>query len=339
LEKEVTHAVNAVVEFDFSFTRVYESERQKWPNKNQAQNSMVEKKILVGQMTRIAIACALICGVIAARSAEGDARILIDLGENVTLECVAIPAGTFKQGSPVTETGRNPDETLHEVRIKRDFQMAKYPVTVGQFTRFVAETNFRTEAETGPSGGYGFDGKTLTQKKEYSWRNPGFKQTDAHPVALVSALDAQAFCDWLSKKAGKKIKLPTEAQWEYACRAKTETRFYSGDKEEDAEDIAWFVRNAQGATHPVGAKRPNDFGLFDMCGNVFQWCRDNYNPYRDTPEDEPGPDVMEGRSRRVLRGGSFLRESKNCRSAARYRNDARSRNADNGFRIVVEMGE
>ena len=293
----------------------------------------------VGNGTRIALLCACFAAAFATRCADGDARIMFDLGGNVALECVAIPAGTYKQGSPVNEAGRNPDESLHEVHIKRDFQMSKYPVTVGQFARFVADTNFRTEAETGPSGGYGYDGKTLTQKKEYTWRNPGFKQTDAHPVGLVSWFDAQAFCDWLAKKTGKKIKLPTEAQWEYACRAKTETRFYSGDKDDDAEDIAWFVRNSQGATHPVGAKKPNDFGLFDMSGNVFQWCRDNYNPYRDTDDDQPGPDVMEGRSRRVLRGGSFLRDAKNCRSAARYRNDARSRNADNGFRIIVETGD
>lgn len=272
-------------------------------------------------------------------SADADGAVSLDLGDGVSLDCVAIPAGSFKQGSPVSETGRNPDEMQHEVKIKNGFWMSKYPVTVVQFTRFVTETKYRTEAETGPSGGFGYDGHALVQKKEYSWRNPGFKQTDAHPVVLVTWYDAAAFCEWLSKKSGKTIKLPTEAQWEYACRAKTTTRFYSGDKDEDAEDIAWLKSNSDGTTHPVGAKKANDFGLFDLSGGIYQWCRDIYAPYTDSSDDKPVLDVVEGRPRRVLRGGSFLKDSKNCRSAARYRNDAKSRNADNGFRIVIEQGD
>ncbi len=275
----------------------------------------------------------------ASSAAEADAPMTLDLGADVSLQCVAIPSGTLKMGSAASEAGRNADENRHEVRIKRGFQMSKYPITVGQFARFVEETNYRTEAETGPSGGFGFDGKTLVQKKEYTWRNPGFKQTNAHPAVLVSWFDAVAFCDWLAKKSGKKIKLPTEAQWEYACRANSETRFYNGEKDEDAEEIAWFVKNAEGATHPVGAKKPNDFGLFDMCGGVYQWCRDNYGPYSDSSNDDAAAESVEGRPRRVLRGGSFWKEARSCRSAARYRNDARSRNADNGFRIVIEPGD
>ena len=279
-----------------------------------------------------------------AQSAEAEKESTLDLGADVKLACVSIQPGAFKQGSPPTETGRNADETQHDVRIAHAFLMSKYLVTVVQFARFISESQYRTEAETGPSGGFGFDGKELIQKKEYTWRNPGFKQTDAHPVVLVSWNDAVAFCNWLAKKSGRKVMLPTEAQWEYACRAGTEARFYNGGTDSDAEEIAWFKKNAEGATHPVGAKKPNEFGLFDMCGGVYQWCRDQYQPYKEEPGteaavDDPVVEKSDDKIRRVLRGGSFLKDARNCRSAARYRNDPRSRNADNGFRIVIELGE
>ena len=277
-------------------------------------------------------------------SADADKESSLDLGADVKLAVVSIQPGAFKQGSPSSETGRNSDETQHEVSVKHAFLMSKYPVTVVQFARFIEETKYRTEAESGPSGGFGFDGKVLIQKKEYTWQNPGFKQTDAHPVVLVSWHDALEFCNWLAKKSGKKIMLPSEAQWEYACRAGSETRYYNGEKDSDAEEIAWFKKNAEGATHPVGAKKPNEFGLFDMCGGVYQWCRDQYQPYKEEPGteaavDDPVVEKSDDKIRRVLRGGSFLKDARNCRSASRYRNDPRSRNADNGFRIVVELGE
>ncbi len=172
------------------------------------------------------------------------------------------------------------------------------------------------------------------QDAKYTWRNPGFAQTDEHPVVNVSWNDAVAFCEWLSKQEGKRYRLPTEAEWEYACRAGSTTRFSNGDDPERPGDVGnvadgtakakypkWngtiTARDGYVYTAPVGTFRPNGFGLYDMHGNVWEWCSDWYDQsyYANSPVEDPqGPATG---SDRVVRGGGWFGSPVTCRSAIR----------------------
>ena len=248
------------------------------------------------------------------------------------IELVLVLPGKFTQGSPGNEPGREADEERRDVTITQAFYMSVTPVSLGAWKQFVQATNYRTEAEKGTSGGFGFVEGKLIQGKQYTWKNPGFPQTDEDPVVMVTWDDAQAFCRWFSKSLKRKCTLPTEAQWEYAARAGTAGLRYG----EPLDEVAWHRGNSNGVTHPVGQNRANPWGLKDMYGPVWQWCEDWYAPYDGKSALDPlqrNPNLSD-KPRRVLRGGSFISDPSHSRSAERYRNDPKSRNADNGFRIV-----
>lgn len=265
--------------------------------------------------------------------------LVIDLGDGVTLEVIEIPAGSFIQGSPASEADRDAGESQREVTLSRGFYLGKTEVTRSQFEQFVKQTGYRTESEKGTSGGFGLVGDELVQKREFNWRNPGFVQTGDHPVTGVTYADTLEFLKWLTTKCNRRCELPTEAQWEFACRAGANTAYFNGSEKAQAGDIAWTKSNSAKSTHPVGQTIPNSFGLFDMPGGVWEWCRDWHGPYSDGPARDP----VETRSnlgdkpRRVVRGGSWHKDLKNARSAARFRLDPGSRNADVGFRVLVQL--
>jgi formylglycine-generating enzyme required for sulfatase activity len=255
-------------------------------------------------------------------------------------------------GSPKGEEDHLDEELQHEVEITRPFYLGKHEVTVGQFKAFVKDANYVTEAEKDGKGGRAFDGKEFVQKPEFTWKNLHFVQTDEHPVVVVSWNDAVAFCAWLSKKEGKTYRLPTEAEWEYACRGGTKTRFSTGDKEDDLKaagnvadaalkakwaDATWAVGWDDGFafTAPVGKFKANAFGLYDMHGNVWEWCSDWYGEgyYGKSPGADPqGP--ADGKDR-VARGGAWSTQPKFCRCAYRDWHEPGYRSDCVGFRVVV----
>jgi formylglycine-generating enzyme required for sulfatase activity len=296
------------------------------------------------------------------------------------MKLVLIPAGEFMMGSeaapealeklfPKLEKDRHgesrfklPDEApVHTVRITKPFYMGQHELTVGQFRKFVEAANYAPESIADGTGGYGF----LPNKPEggdafdgrdpkYSWQNPGFKQGDDHPVVNVTWNDAQALCEWLNKTEGKKYRLPTEAEWEYCCRAGTRTHFHSGDEPKsllkfantyDLETVKNFPQWKEFAlqasdsfafTSPVGSFAPNGFGLYDMHGNVWEWCSDWYGEdyYSKSPVDDPaGP---ESGKVKVRRGGSWHTWPFYCRSSFRNWNTARTRYVLVGIRLVRE---
>jgi formylglycine-generating enzyme required for sulfatase activity len=240
-----------------------------------------------------------------------------------------IPAGEAIIGSPETEIGRGEDETPFRARITRPFYLGETEVTVAQFRAFVEATNHFTNAE----------GAGLTARRNNNdvqglyWKEPGYLQTDRHPVVMIRSNDAREFCDWLSRKEGKTYRLPTEAEWEYACRAGTTTpRFFS--RREDISDYIQVGLNSNNSARPVGLLKPNPWGLYDTLGNLAEWCNDWYGEYpHGLATDPPGP---ANGDRGVTRGGHFRLPVSELRSA--LREASRELHSDViGFRVLLEI--
>jgi formylglycine-generating enzyme required for sulfatase activity len=258
------------------------------------------------------------------------------------MKLVLIPPGEFSMGSPDADPLARPNEKpVHGVTISRPFYLGAYEVTVAQFRAFVEQTGYRTEAETDGNGGYIHNDRPKDKDAEKSvndprlnWREPGYtkKQADDEPVVQVSWNDAMAFCRWLSETEGGVFRLPTEAEWEYACRAGTTTLWCSGDAPAQLEAYAWTPKSGTHRTHKVGTKAPNPFGLFDMHGNVWEWCLDYIGPYGSAPETDPtGP--SDGAAR-VLRGGAWDRKNiRRTKSAYRISAEPNYRHYTYGFRV------
>lgn len=291
-----------------------------------------------------ALSIAVLCAIATAEAQARAEAPPIELGDGVQIALVEVPAGSFTQGSALNEPGHGDDEGRREVTISKPFWIGRTPVTVGQFRKFAAEARYVTEAEKGSSGGFGWDGTKLVQRKEFTWRSPGFPQTESDPVVIVTFADAQAFAGWAAQRSGMTVRLPTEAEWEMAARGGSKGRFFWGNDETQAEARAWFAKNAGQGTKPAGSKSPNDFGLLDAAGNVWQWCLDFHGPISadaatDPEARSPVTWAHSDKPRRVLKGGSWLTDDRwKMRPAARNRATEGSRNADFGFRIVAMRG-
>ena len=233
---------------------------------------------------------------------------------SIGMEFVLIPAGTFGMGSTNDDRGANGDEKpRRQVMISRSFYLGRYPVMQAQWDAVMGRRLF---------GLFG--------------NNPShFKGAD-HPVENVSWDDVQEFIRKLNaREEHKRYRLPTEAEWEYACRADSMGRYCFGDDGNRLEDYAWYSDNSEGKTHPVGQKQPNAWGLYDMHGNVWEWVQDWYGEYSAGEVVDPQrPKVSEYR---VLRGGGWRDNARNCRSAVRYRATPALRLATIGFRLALSL--
>ena len=224
-------------------------------------------------------------------------------------EVVFVQGGIFSMGS---NSGQHDERPVHSVTVS-DFSIGKFEVTVGQYKAFCNET-----------------GRSMPEAPSWGWQ-------DRHPIVNVTYNDAVAYCNWLGEKFGGDWRLPTEAEWEYAARGGNKSNGYTYSGSNDLESVAWFEDNAGGQTNSVGRKKLNELGIYDMSGNVWEWCRDRYveNYYSNSPSSNPrGPSSG---SDRVLRGGSWRINAPYCRVAYRNYGTPDYRNDVYGFRVVLSQ--
>ena len=245
-----------------------------------------------------------------------------EIKNSIGMKLMLIPKGTFIMGSPELEKLRKEDEVQHEVSIDSDFYLGVYEVTQGQYLKVMGGNPSYTQSRKG-------DDSVVIPKGDSSM----------YPVENVSWEDVLEFCKRLSelpeeKKLGRVYRLPSEAEWEYACRAGSTTAFSFGEDPNSLRDYAWFMKNGDGKTHPVGKKKPNAWRLYDMHGNVWEWCSDRYGDYLEAAAGKrSGPSKG---SFPVRRGGSTHNDASVCRSARRL-----GRNPQNyfsgliGFRVAI----
>jgi formylglycine-generating enzyme required for sulfatase activity len=220
-----------------------------------------------------------------------------------------VSPGEFLMGSPPNEVGRDEDETQHKVRITRPFFLGVYQVTQKQYAVVMGENPSYFRGEDFPEESRG-----------------------ELPVDSVSWDDAVAFCRKLSEREGRTYRLPTEAEREYVCRAGSTGRF-AGNR--NLDDIGWYLVNSGDTTHPVGSLMPNDWGFYDMQGNLWEWCADWYGPY--PPGDAVDPTGPKSGTMRVLRGGAIGYDQEFARSAFRNSYVPDSKVYHNGFRVALSV--
>ena len=261
-------------------------------------------------------------------------------------EMVAIPVGSFDMGSPDSEDGHADDESpVHRANIAA-FALSKTEITRGQFAAFVKKTKYSTGDKCWTLEGGKFE------ERNGNWLKHSYLQDDKHPVTCVNWNDARAYAEWISRMTGKKYRLPTEAEWEYAARGNTTTARYWGDNPDAACAYAntadktaqaqidgatsWSVHNCADGfayTARVGSFKANAFGLNDMLGNVWEWTADSYSDsYDGAPTD--GSVWQRDGSKRVLRGGSWNNPAQDVRAATRNSNKPALRFSIFGFRVV-----
>ena len=257
----------------------------------------------------------------------------------VTFEMIAVKGGTFTMGG-TTEQGSDAgsdEKPTHRVTLS-DYYIGKFEVTVGLFRTFINETNYRTDADK-EGWSYVWTGSSWEKKNGVNWKcdaNGKVRSSseDNHPVIHVSWNDAEAFCEWLARKTSQTFRLPTEAEWEYAARGGNKSNGYKYSGSNSIDNVAWYTKTTNDSgTKPVGTKSPNELGIYDMSGNVWEWCQDWYGKYSSSSQSNPTG--SSSGSNRVLRGGSWNYYAGNCRVSFRIGSYPDRRNSYLGFRLVL----
>lgn len=276
---------------------------------------------------------------------QGDVHV-----NSIGMKLVYVPPGEFMMGS----NDGDDEKPVHKIKISQGFHMGIHEVTRQQFGQFVEKTGYKTDAER-EGWSWAWRGSVLAKVDGASWQNPVYKQTDDHPVLCVSWNDAMSFCDWLIQEEGRTYRLPTEAEWEYTCRAGTKTAYQWGNNPDNGSgwcnaldltatpsfserETVFKWRDGYIYTSPVGQFRQNAFGLFDMHGNVYEWCSDWHDAkyYSNSPSINP-KGTFTG-THRINRGGSWASYPGGpLHSAARSMGEPNVRSIYIGFRVVLEI--
>jgi sulfatase modifying factor 1 len=258
-------------------------------------------------------------------------------GNSGDIEMVWVEGGSFMMGS---NDGEEDEKPVHEVNLK-GFYMGKYEVTRGQFRKFVEATNYQTEAEKdGGAWIWSSEEQKWVKKEGLNWKkdakgNDCYKNKENHPVIFVSYNDAIAYINWLKSTTNKKFHLPTEAEWEYAAKGGNKNSLYKYAGSDNIDEVAWYG-NDNDETHPIGTKKANTLDIFDMTGNVWEWCSDWYDKNHYQYSMKNNPEGLLTGDYRVLRGGSFSNSSLNCRPANRYNNEPSDSYGLLGFRLAQD---
>jgi formylglycine-generating enzyme required for sulfatase activity len=285
----------------------------------------------------------------------------VEVVNELGMTLVLVPPGTYRMGTPTDEPGRGGDETPHEVTLTRAFYLGKHEVTVGQFRKFVEATGYRTDGEK-TGGGHAHDSRAVWKHTPgTSWRKPGyagpFTLRDEHPVVHVSHRDSMQCCRWLNERhptaPGLAYGLPTEAQWEWACRAGSGARFWWGPDEDTTGKVANVGDRTLKRVHPewprmvmpmddghafmapVSSYRANAFGLHDMLGNVWEFCSTRAGPYPRGPAKDPGD--LDPKRGFAVRGGGWSNVAADVRCGTRNADPPHFCHSNLGFRVALPL--
>jgi formylglycine-generating enzyme required for sulfatase activity len=246
---------------------------------------------------------------------------------------VFVKGGSFVMGDDKREEAE--EKPAHKVNLS-SFWISKYEVTVAEFRKFIESNSYVTDADQ-EGGSYTFDGKNLISKqKGVNWESDvlGKKRVnqESHPVIHVSHRDAEAYCKWLSQQTGKTYRLLTEAEWEYAAKGGPLHEHFTYSGSNDIEKVGWYAWNSDLATHPVGTKAPNGLGIYDMSGNVWEWCSDWFGPY--TAGEQTNPKGADTGAECVMRSGGWRFYSVRARCSARRGMPPEFNGSGPGFRLA-----